>query len=343
MKFNLQKVKEQLVKIKPHLVKLYEKPIFRNKFFLSFTFLIAITFAFTWPWENDNQPSFKDRKEFREPQILDPAKLHVLEASPQGDLNIEQNKNEVVVVFNHAMVPLAKLEKQTKGVFTISPKVKGKFRWYGSRICAFIPDKPWDPDTNYKVNIDKKISSLNGKKLDVEYNFNFKIFLEPLQVTRINPNTDYRIKYKPEFVLTFNYDISIVGARRHIKVVSNKQEYPLSIYYESNQYERSVNKKIAKNRIKVTVKKNLPIDSQITVKIEKSLQAQKWSKVHMSSDKSYQYMTYGDLKVELANDARFFSDFYSMKLSFNHDVNLSKTIKSLRIKPKVRLNKNTQG
>ena len=67
--------------------------------------------------------------------------FQIAETGPSGTVPHENLEGGVWVLFNRPVVPLAKLAKpiSTSTVLSISPRVDGIYRWYGSRLLAFEP------------------------------------------------------------------------------------------------------------------------------------------------------------------------------------------------------------
>ncbi len=101
--------------------------------------------------------------------------LAVLHAGPRGRTAAPRESDEIVVVFDHAMAPLADrpFEDRTP-VFSVRPKVEGSFRWMGTRTLAFIPQKPLPRATEFQVTIPAGTRSLDGYDLKEDFVWTFE-------------------------------------------------------------------------------------------------------------------------------------------------------------------------
>lgn len=185
-------------------------------------FLISIIHLFLM---GCSEPSI-ELKSFVEPPPVDDSVLRVVQSAPRGKLAEVKLAKEIVVVFNHPIVPLAKLDRVTKGVFKVRPNLPGKFRWYGSRVCAFIPEPGFNPGTTYRIEIPKTAKALNGKMLKEAFHFEFQtpalkllnhypggspVYREGhgYEEYESNDRSGTTIPYDQKFRLTFNYPVRI--------------------------------------------------------------------------------------------------------------------------------------
>src|SRR5688500_865746 len=80
--------------------------------------------------------------------------LTVISTEPQGDLTSRQHANEIRIVFSEPMVTLGKIPDVVQAPFVrITPAVSGSFRWSGTTILIFTPERPLPFSTRYEVKI----------------------------------------------------------------------------------------------------------------------------------------------------------------------------------------------
>ena len=94
-----------------------------------------------------------DAKSFPEHKAVDENVLSVVQNLPGGELKASDFRREILVVFSHPIEPLGTLDKSARSVFQVEPPLKGKFRWYGSRVNAFIPENGYNPGVKYRVKV----------------------------------------------------------------------------------------------------------------------------------------------------------------------------------------------
>lgn len=101
--------------------------------------------------------------------------LALVDYGPTGELPIEMRQPTIHVMFNHPMVPLAKLGEvmTTSPLMKIEPAVKGVYRWYGTRVLSFEPEAPLVDNPRYVVTVTGEAKSLGGRRLDQPFVFEF--------------------------------------------------------------------------------------------------------------------------------------------------------------------------
>jgi|GEM_PF-6501021 hypothetical protein len=101
--------------------------------------------------------------------------LGVVHAGPRGATAGVRESDEIVVVFDHPMAPLAERPfEDATAVFKIEPGVKGAFRWMGTRTLAFAPESRLPYATEFKITIPSGTRSLDGFALDKDYVWTFE-------------------------------------------------------------------------------------------------------------------------------------------------------------------------
>jgi Bacterial Ig-like domain len=84
--------------------------------------------------------------------------------------------NEIRVVFSEPMVVLGRIPQPVQApFFTMTPAVRGKFRWSGSTILIFTPAREGSLSlaSRYEVRIDASATALSGRRLLKPYTFAF--------------------------------------------------------------------------------------------------------------------------------------------------------------------------
>ncbi|NLV68180.1 MAG: hypothetical protein GXY14_10975 [Spirochaetes bacterium] len=283
--------------------------------------------------------------EYAEPAVIDDTKLNVVQATPEGDVPFAELKKEIYVVFNHPLVPLATLESETKGVFEIKPAVKGKFRWYGSRICSFVPDGAWIPDTSYRVTIPKGLKSLNGKSLEKEYSFGFKIQVPELTVY-CSPSQYGRIDYDESFELRFNFPVTIDELKNYLTITSSGKNisYSLSLvdrksYYDSDEDDSAEEGKpvTASKYIKVTTDSRFGKDTEVAVRVKKGMRSD-GNRSRLNVEKAFNYKTHGPQDVYVKEDALYFQETWDLEFVFDNEVDPDIAAKFIEFSPSAEFN-----
>ncbi|MBN2725395.1 MAG: Ig-like domain-containing protein [Deltaproteobacteria bacterium] len=99
-------------------------------------------------------------------------KLTVLRATPATDVYIAPN---IGVTFSLPMIPVTSHDEAVSKIpVKISPDIKGKWRWMGTKTLVFESElKRLPKSTNYKITIPAGIKSDSGKTLEKEYSWEF--------------------------------------------------------------------------------------------------------------------------------------------------------------------------
>ena len=102
---------------------------------LFFIFLMIICWAVL--------PSCKSKKEEPAAPESPPAgTLAITYASPQGQTEAPHEYDSIVVIFDHAIIPLEALsEGRGSGLIRLQPSVPGRYRWLNPKTLSFTPEK----------------------------------------------------------------------------------------------------------------------------------------------------------------------------------------------------------
>src|SRR5262245_44819231 len=104
------------------------------------------------------------------------APLRIVSVGPDGPLDSLAQANEIRVVFSEPMVTLGRIPAEVQAPFVrISPEVRGSFRWSGTTILIFTPDRgtPLPYATTYEVTVDTTATAVSGRRLSTPRTFTF--------------------------------------------------------------------------------------------------------------------------------------------------------------------------
>jgi uncharacterized protein YfaS (alpha-2-macroglobulin family) len=321
-----------------------KKSVIYALIFLLFSSAVILTSVFTQTSKKGNEGSFKEGK-YEEPQLLDDSVLRIVQATPQGDLPLSDSMKEIYVMFNYPIVPLSTLDEETKNILQISPSVKGKARWYGSRIYSFRPDDGWETGREYKITVPGGIKALNGKTLKGNYNFLFKIPAPELtaSISRSSWGSS-TIDYDQSFQVSFNFPVKMEDLYRHLSIKSGLlKSYSVKIIpMKKNQYygydyeysdESESRDEPDNKRFLVKPEKQFERDSEIVITVRKGLKSENRISLLPENQQSV-FKTHGPLEVTFQNDAAYYQQRWDTKFEFNNKVNLKKAVEAIRFSPK---------
>jgi uncharacterized protein YfaS (alpha-2-macroglobulin family) len=101
-----------------------------------------------------------------------PSSLRVVGAGPTGEVASIEEANEIRVVFSEPMVTIGRIpDRPRPSFFRISPAVNGTFRWSGTTVLIFTPERRLPLATTYNVTIDPTAAAVSGRRLSTSYGF----------------------------------------------------------------------------------------------------------------------------------------------------------------------------
>ncbi|MDR2662895.1 MAG: alpha-2-macroglobulin [Treponema sp.] len=149
--------------------------------------------------------------------------LTVADWGPRGFFPSTVQRPSIYVVFSEPMVPLAALGSQSavSDIVTITPPLKGSFRWYGTSYLSFEAEEPCQSQQTYRIGVNPRARSIYGKTITGETNFSF--YTESLKINRIVPGETFQKKNNlryygeseippeaaREISLYFNYPVTV--------------------------------------------------------------------------------------------------------------------------------------
>jgi uncharacterized protein YfaS (alpha-2-macroglobulin family) len=104
------------------------------------------------------------------------APLRIVSVGPEGPLDSLAQANEIRVVFSEPMITLGRIPADVQAPFVhISPAVRGSFRWSGTTILIFTPERgtPLPYATTYEVTVDTTAAAVSGRRLSTPRTFTF--------------------------------------------------------------------------------------------------------------------------------------------------------------------------
>ena len=115
--------------------------------------------------------------------------LTVISWGPQNVIPGYMSNPEFFVGFSQPVKELAALEApmETCDVFTVTPSVKGKYRWTGTRTLVFLPSEPLVPTQIYTITVNPALKSLDG--VVISGDTIFKTASESVKLRNVKPGT----------------------------------------------------------------------------------------------------------------------------------------------------------
>ncbi len=265
-------------------------------------------------------------------RTFDDKSLSIMQATPEGKIVPGQERKEIFVVFSHPVVPLGALAETTKGAFTISPKMPGQFRWYGSRISAFIPSEDWRAGVEYTVRINSDTVAVSGQKLKEKKVFQFRMEIPPLSVQNLTPGKETKIKYDARMTLSFNFAVRAEALKEHLRLRENKKSIPYSLKESSEADWRGRVAKRDGRTWEIIPEQKLSKSKTVEILLGKKLRARDLETT-LAEDYEASFETYGDLTVEFRDAGKAWSDRYGMGFEFSNPVNPKTAARAVKFSP----------
>lgn len=210
----------------------------------------------------------------------DDSSFKVVDYGPVGELPVEMKHPTIYIMFSHPVVPIGKLgDVMTESnIIEVKPKVKGIYRWYGTKLLSFEPSEKYLPQRKYLVIINKDTKSLGGKKIEGNRKFNFNT--EYLDIADFFPGKKYgayslRDVPLPEakkITISFTYPVNIDVIKKYIKVTSRSKNYKYSI--KRPKKEKGLPDNFIDRTIILYVDDDFKEDSEVQVTLQKGARSE---------------------------------------------------------------------
>jgi alpha-2-macroglobulin len=151
----------------------------------------------------------------------------VAEVGPSGTVPHENLDGGIWVLFTKPVVPLKALAAPagSSTVLSLSPKIDGVYRWYGSRLLSFEPKGALAPATEYTFTVNRGLRSLEGDILKGDTKFSFRT--EPLRIVSVTPSGgDVVPEAAKEIVVTFNFPVDLKTVLPFVRLEANGASVP---------------------------------------------------------------------------------------------------------------------
>ncbi len=129
--------------------------------------------------------------------------LTVVAAFPRGSV---EGAIQPVVTFERPVVALGTLDETPAPPITLTPAVRGRWRWMGSSAAEFVPEQRWPFSTRFEVKIAAGVVALDGGALAEPYAYTFETpTIEPQWGDPASPGGSYAwARADQKFEVTFS-------------------------------------------------------------------------------------------------------------------------------------------
>ena len=159
--------------------------------------------------------------------------LTVVDWGPRGDYSSAIQRPSIYVIFSQPMVPLASLGEQSASspIVTVTPAIKGTFRWYGTSFLSFEGEEPCQSQQTYTVTVSANARSLSGNRITGDRVFSFNT--ETLSIKSVTPGEEWRVSNNFRFdnnnvppeaakqiSLVFNYPVKAADIHQYLSITA---------------------------------------------------------------------------------------------------------------------------
>lgn len=236
--------------------------------------------------------------------------------TPEGEISASLRFPSIQVQFSEPVVPLAKLGEPTSksDAVSISPKLKGTFRWYGTSLLSFDCEEELIPQKKYTVSVNPSLKSINGTPLSGKVQFSF--YTEELSLRSIdvgqNGKSEKRIvvnkndvapEYSRNIVVTFGNKVNAAVVSKYISITEKdgKKEYAFKT------------QALKENQLLLYVTEALPRNTKIAVTLKKGALPDK-DCIETSADQSFTFHTLRPFELQAVTGTSHLS------IAFNHRI-----------------------
>lgn len=198
---------------------------------------------------------------------------------PAPDAKDVGAKTDIVIVFDRPVVPLTQVQgakaasRWTDWPVTISPSLKGHWRWLGTTTATFVLDQPLTEATAYTVTVPKGVKMVSGELTEQDFSWTFQT--ERPRVLSVSPNGSTMEGPTTNIIVQFNHEMDLVTAKKSISLSLSALQ-PISVTPSDKE---AVQSSVSINTLKFGTKeengKSVQDRTQIIVVPEKSLQFSK--------------------------------------------------------------------
>ena len=250
--------------------------------------------------------------------------LTVIDWGPRGDYSSAIQRPSIYVIFSQPMIPLASLGEQssTSPVVSISPPVKGTFRWYGTSFLSFEGEEPCQAQQVYTITVASNAASVYGSRISGDRTFSFNT--EALSVKSVAPGEEFRkntnlrfdndnvpLQAARQISLTFNYPVQAADINQYLEITAANVQRRFNLKQE--------------DEYKITAELNESVDFNTQVRIVlKSGARSRGGTRGTESDQTFSFRTPGPFRVTAVNRRTGYGKYGNLiEINFSHALNES--------------------
>ncbi len=227
--------------------------------------------------------------------------LEVVRFSPAGKISLAK---DLTVTFSQPMTAIASQEQANETVPVIlTPEIKGKWRWLGTRTLTFVPDKRMPMATRFAALIPANTKSATGNVLMKDFSWTFTT--PPPTVKSFTPNGAI-VRRDALWLAIFDQAINAADVLPKVSAAHSTSEQKIDLRLASEdeiKADENISdtiKDLPPNRFAVfRAAAPLPPDASVSITFEKGIPSAEGSLV-TETPQTYSFRTYGAFRVKEA-------------------------------------------
>ena len=248
----------------------------------------------------------------------------VISVTPQGQLSSTVRYPSIQIQFSEPVVPLQKLGEpsDTSDVVTITPAIKGVYRWYGTSLLSFESSEQVIPQKEYSIKVSDKITSVADRK--ITGNLDFSFYPEELKIVSAVPGygdlkqgvfideDNVPINAAKDILVTFNFPVNAEVVSKYININwGGSNTHAFTAAQEKD------------NAIRLTVNDNPDENSEVSVILCSGAEADK-DCYKTTGETSATFHTLHPFAVDYFDDEPYVSSEYINPIAFRFNIMLDK-------------------
>ncbi|MCR5762049.1 MAG: alpha-2-macroglobulin [Treponema sp.] len=252
--------------------------------------------------------------------LSETGRFEVISVTPQGELSSSVRYPSIQIQFSEPVVPLQKLGEpsDTSDIVTITPAIKGVFRWYGTSLLSFESSERAVPQKEYSIQVSDKVTSVADRK--ISGNLSYSFYPEELKIVSVLPGYEDVKKgifideenvapsAAKDILVTFNFPVVANVVSEYIKVDWNGSD--------AHEFTAVQEKE---NALRLTLKENPSEDAQVTVQLAAGAMADK-DCYKTTEVTSASFHTLHPLEIEYFDEEPYTSSEYTNPIAFRFNI-----------------------
>lgn len=251
----------------------------------------------------------------------------ILSVTPQEKLSSSVRYPSIQIQFSEPVVPLQKLGEpsDSSDIVTITPAIKGVFRWYGTSLLNFECSEPIIPQKDYSIKISDSLTSIAERKITGE--LEFTLSPEDLKIVSIVPayadvkegvfidNENVPPKSAKDILVTFNFPVNVNIVSKFIQVSCQT-----SNGFEGQQFSAEQENE---NSLRLKLQNTPPANSEIIVGLTEGAMADADCHISKETEAVQTFHTIHPLEIESFDEEPYVSPEYANPVAFRFNVMLN--------------------